>query len=84
MEAKINLVNIAIECAQRISKKIGKNDYVIEDECCKLQYEIRKKFNEKITIAVNDLIEKEKSADIDHSYIFDDMKIKLNKIISDL
>ena len=84
METKINLVSIAQDCAKRISDKIGKNDYIIEDECCKLHYEIRKKINEKLTIAVNNLIEKEKLADDDHSYIFDDMKIKLTKIINEL
>ena len=79
-----DLIDVAQECAANISKKINNNDYFIEDECCELQHKIRKLLYERLSIAFNDLIEREKNEDIEHAYLKDELKNKLFKIINEL
>jgi hypothetical protein len=79
-----DLITIAQEYATKISEKINYTGYVVEDECCNLQHDIRKKIYERLSIAFNDLIEKEKLSCIERAYQQDDLKNKLFKIINEL
>jgi hypothetical protein len=79
-----DLIGMAQECASKISKEIGYTGYIVEDECCNLQHDIRKKLYERLSVAFNDLIEQEKISDIEHVYLKDDLKNKLFKIINEL
>jgi hypothetical protein len=79
-----DLIEMAQECATKISNQIGYTGYVVEDECCNLQHDIRKKLYERISLAFNDLIEREKIEDIEHAYLKDNLKDKLFKIINEL
>jgi len=71
-----DLIEMAQKCATKISNQIGYMGYVVEDECCNLQHDIRKKLYERLSLAFNDLIEK--------GYEKDDLKNKLFKIINEL
>jgi hypothetical protein len=55
-----DLIGMAQECATKISERIGYTGYIVEDECCNLQHDIRKKIYERLSTAFNDLIEQEK------------------------
>lgn len=79
-----DLIGMAQECATKISNQIGYTGYVVEDECCNLQHDIRKKLYERLSLAFNDLIEREKIEDIEHAYLKDNLKDKLFKIINEL
>lgn len=46
-----DLIGMAQECASKISKEIGYTGYVVEDECCNLQRDIRKKIYDRLIIA---------------------------------
>jgi nicotinamidase-related amidase len=79
-----DLVDVAIEYAIKISKEIGYNGYIIEDECCNLQRDIRKKLYERLSKAFEQLIQEETVADIEHAYQYFLLKGKLFKIINEL
>lgn len=71
-----DFITIAQEYADKINKKINYTGYVVEDECCNLQKEIREKIYERLTIAFNDLIE--------NDFNKNELKDKLFKIINEL
>ena len=79
-----DFLGMAQSCAARISKRIGYTGYVVEDECCNLQHDIRKKIYDRLSVAFNTLIDQEKIGDIEHAYLKDDLKeCDLKKIIDD-
>jgi hypothetical protein len=60
-----DLVDVAIEHAKIISEQLGKYDYIIEDECCNLQRDIRAKIYERLSEAFKDIIERKDEKDFD-------------------
>jgi hypothetical protein len=80
-----DLIGMAQECASRISSEIGYTGYVIEDECCNLQRDIRKKLYERLSTSFNDLINQELDGTVEHNYFLQhNLKDKLFKIINEL
>lgn len=83
-----DLITIAQEYANKIEERLKTETdykaYIIEDECCNLQRDIRKKIYERLSVAFNDLIEREKISCIERAYQQDDLKDKLFKIINEL
>ena len=79
-----DLIGIAQEYAEKISEKINYTGNVVEDECCNLQYVIRKKIYERLSKAFNELIEREMIDDIERAYLKNNLKNKLFKIINEL
>jgi hypothetical protein len=75
-----DLIGMAQECASKISKEIGYTGYVVEDECCNLQRDIRKVLYDRLSIAFDDLLDQE----IDHAYLRVDLKTKFFKIINEI
>lgn len=74
-----DIIEIAKKYADKISKKINYTGYVIEDECCNLQRDIRKILHERLSKEFRDLI----AFDV-RVYQKDELKEKLFKIINNL
>lgn len=75
-----DLIGMAQECATKISEQIGYTGYVVEDECCNLQRDIRKVLYDRLTVAFNDLLDQE----IEHPHLRVDLQNKIFKIINEL
>ena len=69
----------AIKIENRLKNEINKA-YIIEDECCNLQSDIRKVLRTRLGEAFNNLIDN----DCDYIESLEDVRGKLFKIINDL
>lgn len=75
-----DLVDIAVKYAMKISNNIGYSGYVVEDECCNLQREIRDVFNKRLSEAFENFIEN----DSDKIESKEELRKTLFKIINEL
>lgn len=72
-----DLVDIAIKRADKITNKIGcENYYLIEDECCNLVQDIRTILYKRLSEEFKNIIETSKTEEIDLNDLY--------KIINDL
>lgn len=88
-EIKIEqFIRMAQDCAVRINERLKTEtdykDYIIEDECCNLQRDVRKKIYQDLSIAFNEIIKEEQMKYIGQEYQYEILKNKLFKIINDL
>jgi hypothetical protein len=82
-----DLIGMAQDCAVKISNKLGVADYVVEDECCNLQRDIRNKLHERLEAAFRELIREQMISDMERSYLIlqeGGLQDKLFKIINEI
>jgi hypothetical protein len=83
-----DLIDIAQRYAGIISKALKcEGNYIVEDECCNLQREIRNILHERLSKAFEELIHQEAMSDIERSYLLyqeGGLLDKLFKIINEL
>lgn len=75
-----DLLDIAVKYATKISNNIGYSGYVVEDECCNLQREIRDVLNKRLCEAFENFIEN----DFDKIESKEELRKTLFKIINEL
>lgn len=75
-----DLLDITVKYATKISNNIGYSGYVVEDECCNLQHEIRDVLNKRLSDAFENFIEN----DFDYIESKEDLRKTLFKIINEL